>query len=133
MESRVLNFQRFFKALAVLIVFLISFSIPVCISFRVQEQAKNVRIKMDMGQLRNWAEVYRLTNKSYKGLETSPDLYRVFEDIKLMDGDAKVFVGNNYNSYCTRVSFKKGSFCIDDSGYIGKDNGICSSDTTKCD
>ena len=133
MESQALNLKRFFKALAVLIVFLISFSIPVVIAFNLEEQAKEMRIKMDMGQLKNWAEVYNLTNKSYEGFEKDPDLYRFFEDIELMDGEAKIFINQNYESYCSRVFFKRGSFCIDDTGHLGKDEGICSSEHTRCD
>ena len=133
MESRALNLKRFFKALALLIVFLISFSIPVVIAFNLEEQAKNMRIKMDMGQLKNWAEVYHLTNKSYEGFEKDPNLYRFFEDIEAMDGEAEIFINQNYESYCSRVFFKRGSFCIDDAGYFGKDEGICSSGYTKCD
>lgn len=132
MEAKALNVKRFFRASAALIVFLISFSIPVIIAFNVRERAMDMRIKMDMGQLKNWAEVYRLTNKSYKGFENDPDLYRFFEDIKSMNGEARIFIGKNHDSYCSTVFFKKGSFCIDDSGYTGRDNGICSFENTRC-
>ena len=132
MESRVLNCQRFFKALALLIVFLVFFSIPVMVAFNIEEDARNIRIRMDMNQLKNWAEVYRLTNKSYQGFENDPDLSRVFEDIKSMKGEVNIFVSENNDSYCSRVFFRKGSFCIDDSGYTGKDDGNCSSTFAKC-
>lgn len=133
MESQPLNLKRLFKALAVLIVFLISFSIPVVVAFNLEETAKDMRIKMDMGQLKNWAEVYRLENKSYEGFEKDPDLYRFFEDIGEMDGEVKIFINQNHESYCSRVFFKRGSFCIDNNGYFGEDKGICSSEYTKCD
>jgi len=132
MESRVLNLQRFFKALALLIVFLVFFSIPVMVALSIEEDARNTRIRMDMNQLKNWAEVYRLTNKSYEGFENDLDLFRVFEDVKSMGGEIKIFVNENDDSYCSRVFFRKGSFCIDDSGYTGKDYGNCSSVFTKC-
>jgi hypothetical protein len=99
-------------------------------SLAVQEQAKNMRIKMDMGQIRNWAEVYKLENKTYWGFEKDVDLERALADIKAMEGNAEIFVKGN--SYCVKVFFKKGSFCVDSSGYIGKDNGICSDKVVNC-
>ncbi|MFA5714503.1 MAG: hypothetical protein WC998_02020 [Candidatus Paceibacterota bacterium] len=132
MQSRSLNIGRFFKASAVLVVFTISISIPLGISFSVQESARNVRIMMDMRQIRDWAEVHQLGNKNYKGFEDNSELKRVFKDIEDMGGKAYIFVAGNYNSYCIKVDFKKGSRCIDNSGYIGKDNRVCSSYITRC-
>lgn len=132
MTEWLLSNKRFLKGLAVLIVFLISFSIPVIISFVIQEDAKNMRIKLDMGQLRNWAEVYRLENKNYKGFEIDPDIERAIKDIKDMSGSVHIFVGKKYDSYCVKAVFRKGSFCVDDSGYVGKDGGVCSPHVTKC-
>lgn len=133
MESEVLNIKRFFKASAVLIVFLISFSIPVVIAFNLEEQAKNTRIKMDMGQLMNWAQVYEVQNKSFKGFEVDPNLSQFFKDIESMNGKVNIFVSQDYKEYCSKVFFKKGSFCIDSFGYSGKDKGVCSIENTKCD
>lgn len=131
--GKALNAERAFKALAALIVFLISFSIPVFISLYVMEDARDTRIKMDMNSLKNWAQVYRMEEGSYGGFEANPELNVFFEDIKSMNGEAKIFVGEDYESYCVRVIFRKGSLCVDNSGYIGKDKGICSPSVTKCD
>lgn len=133
MEVEARNIQKIFKALAALFVFLISFSIPVLICMNVEEDARNARIRMDMGQIRNWAEVYKLNNKTYEGLGDDPDLKRSFEDIGSMGGTVSVFVGEQHGSYCARVFFRKGSFCVDSSGYAGKDKGICSPATANCD
>lgn len=133
MESQALNLQKLFKALAVLVVFLVFLSIPIIVGFRLEQQARDMRIKMDMGQLKNWAEVYRLTNKSYEGFENDPDLARFFDDIESMGGEVEIFIGENNDSYCARVFFSNSSFCIDDSGYITEDNGVCSSETSHCD
>jgi hypothetical protein len=132
METHSSNLQGLLKIIAVLAVFLVFFSIPVLLFWQTQEQAKNIRITMDMKQLKNWSEVYRIENKNYKGFEKNPDLNRFFEDIKSMEGEARIFVSNDYNAYCARVLFKKGSFCVDNLGYSGKDNGICSPGATKC-
>ena len=131
--DKALNSKTLSNAFAVLIVFLVSFSIPVFVCLFVMEDAKNARIKMDVGSLKNWAQVYQMEDGNYKGLETNGKLKMFFEDIKSMDGEAKVFVGKDYKSYCARVIFKKGSLCIDNSGYLGKDKGVCSSSITKCD
>lgn len=133
MESQALNLQKFFKALSVLVVFLVFLSIPIIIGFRLDQQARDMRIKMDMGQLKNWAEVYRLTNKSYEGFENDPDLARFFDDIESMGGEVDIFIGENNDSYCARVFFRKCSYCIDNSGYMTEDSGVCSSETPHCD
>jgi len=133
MENQALNLQKLFKVSAVLIVFLVFFSIPVIIGYRMEEKARDMRIKMDMGQLKNWAEVYRLTNKSYEGFENDPDLARFFEDIEAMGGEVNIFIGENNDSYCAEVFFRKCSYCIDNSGYMTEDNGVCSSETPRCD
>jgi len=132
MTEGIFKNEKFFRRLAVLVVFLVSFSIPILISIIIQEDARNVRIKMDMGQMRDWAEVYSIENNDYKGLGTDPDIERFLGDIKDMKGNVNIFVGKNYNSYCAIVSFKKGSFCVDASGYIGRDRGICSPHVTRC-
>lgn len=132
MESEALNVKKTFKALAALIVFLISFSIPVLTSLAIQERARSMRIRMDMGQIRNWAEVYKLKNRTYKGLEKDASLKGAFENIESMDGEVVIFIGKKYDSYCAKVVFKKDSFCVDDSGYLGKDKGVCSSESASC-
>ena len=133
MEAEARNIQKIFKAIAALFVFLISFSIPILICRSVEEDARNARIRMDMGQIRNWAEVYELENKTYEGLENDRELKRSFEDIGSMGGAVSVFVGEQHDSYCARVFFRKGSFCVDSSGYAGKDKGNCSSSRARCD
>lgn len=133
METESENIKKIFKALAALFVFLASFSVPVLICRSVEEDARNARIRMDMGQIRNWAEVYELKNKTYEGLGDNPELKRSFNDIGSMGGSVSVFVGEQHDSYCARVFFRKGSFCVDSSGYAGKDRGICSSAMTNCD
>ncbi len=127
------NIERVFRASAILVVFLISFSIPVGISFAVQEDARNMRIKMDMEQLRNWGEVYHLENKSYRGMENDDNIKKVFADIKEMKGATSIFVGKDHNSYCVKAIFRKGSWCVDNTGHAGKDDGVCSQYVTKCD
>jgi len=133
MEIEAANLQKIFKALAAFFVFLISFSIPVLFCINVEREARNTRIRMDMGQIRNWAEVYELKNKTYEGFENDSELARAMEDIRSMGGEASVFVAEDHGSYCVKVIFKEGSFCIDSRGYIGKDAGRCSSIETRCD
>lgn len=133
MEIEAANIQKIFKALAALFVFLVSFSIPIFFCMKVEGEARNMRIRMDMGQIRNWAEVYKMENKNYKEFGSDPDLDRAFEDIRSMGGDVSIFVGKDDNSYCARVFFDKGSFCVDNSGYMGRDSGKCSSEKTRCD
>jgi hypothetical protein len=118
-----------------LVVFAISLSLPLYVSYKTQQNAKVMRVKMDMNQLRNWAEVYKVENESYTGLGDNKEIKRVFEDIKSMDGTALIFVSDDGTKFCCRTDFsnrKLGNWCVDDSGYIG-DNGKCNTDYFQCD
>jgi hypothetical protein len=132
-DPRVLNAKKLFKATAILIVFIIGFSIPFFIITSIQDDAKNTRIKMDMNQLKLWAETYGLQRDNYKGLDEDREIIRVVEDIKSAGGDCSIFVNSNNVKYCAETSLTKenmGKWCADSSGQIGK--GICSKETYKC-
>lgn len=126
--------KKFFKALAVLVVFFSSFSVPFYLSYQTQERAKEARIKMDMGQLKNWAMVYELQNNDYEGLENDKEIKRVFEDIKSMGGNAYIFVSKDHKKYCCQTNFldkRFGSWCVDYTGRVGND-GKCDKNNIQC-
>jgi fructose-1,6-bisphosphatase len=126
--------KKFFKALAVLVVFFSSLSVPIFISYKTQMKAQEIRIKMDMGQIKNWATIYQLNNNNYYGLDRDSEINRVFEDIKLMDGDAHLFISKDFRKYCCQTNFldkKLGKWCVDYSGNIGI-NGECDKVNTRC-
>jgi hypothetical protein len=113
--------KKLFKGLAVLVVFLSSLFMPLCLSYKAQEKAKEMRVKMDMSQLRNWAEVYELNNQDYAGLENDLEIQRVFKSIESMGGVASIFVSSDSKKYCSQANFsnkKLGTWCVDDSGNV---------------
>jgi hypothetical protein len=120
--------------LAVLVVFTVSLLLPLYISYKTQQHAKVIRVKMDMNQLRNWAEVYKIENNNYTGLEDDKEIKRVFEDIKSMGGLAIIFVSEDNTMFCCRTNFSNtrlGSWCIDSFGHVGGD-GKCTANHIQC-
>jgi len=127
--------KKFFKALAVLVVFFSSLSVPLYISYKTQENARQMRVKMDMSQLKNWAEIYEVNNGNYLGLENDSNVLRSFEDIELMGGYTHIVVSSDSIKYCCQTRFAKkalGTWCVDSSGYMGKDGG-CDINNISCE
>jgi hypothetical protein len=127
--------KKFFKALAVLVVFFVSFSTPFYLSYKTQENAKALVVKINMSQLSNWAKIYELRNGDYYGLENNSEIKRIFDDIKSEGGNAYIFIDELSKKYCSEAKFTKkelGIWCIDSTGYIGK-KGNCTADTVSCE
>jgi len=128
------NIKIILKFLAIFVVFTVSLCLPLYVSYKTQQNAKVMRIKMDMNQLRNWAEVYRIENNNYIGLENDVEIKRVFEDIKTMDGLTVIFVSTDGKSFCCRTNFSNtrlGSWCVDNFGRVG-DDGKCTTNHIQC-
>jgi len=104
------------------------------ISYKTQENAKEMRIKMDMRQLKNWAIIYKINNDNYLNLEKDSEVSKVFKDIQSMGGNAYMVVSGDANKYCCQANFERkgGVWCMDSSGYIGKDDK-CSSVNISCE
>ena len=133
-SGEVQKIRRFFKALAVLAVFAASLSVPIYVSYKTQIRAQEIRIKMDMGQLKNWATVYELEHDDYNGLDRDSEITRVFEDIKSMGGDAHIFISKDAKKYCCQTKFSNkslDSWCVDYTGNIGGD-GKCEEGNVRC-
>jgi len=127
--------KKLFRALAVLVVFFSSMSLPLYLSYRTQENAKVIRVKMDMNQLNNWAKIYEVQNNDYIGFDNSKDVKRVFKDIESMGGVAHIFISKDGEKYCCKTEFlnkKLGTWCIDNFGSVGGD-GKCSANYVQCE
>lgn len=126
--------KKFFQALAVLVVFFSSLSMPLYLSYKAQGKAKQVRVKMEMGQLKNWGMIYQIENGSYNGLSNDPEIKKVFNDIKSMGGDAYIFISKDSKRYCCQANFLEkelGSWCVDHTGSL-QSNGKCDASNIKC-
>ena len=125
MEIRDKNREMLFRCLAALSVFSICFLTPIFAIKIISSSAKNSIIRMDMSTLRNWAEVYKVKNGDYGGRNGFEDIQRVVEDIEKQGGLCRIFEGGNH--YCAVASLNdaKGYWCVDDTGYIGRDYSGC--------
>jgi hypothetical protein len=130
-ERETEDFKKYLKILALFVVFFACFAVPFYCSYLAQEGAKKAMVKMDAAQLRNWAQIYRLKNGGYAGLEQDYEFSRVIISLRAMKGEAAVHIGPD--SYCAVLSFKETSFCVDGTGYVGKDEGFCSDNFLKCE
>lgn len=127
--------KKLFIGLAVLIIFCSSLAMPLYLSYKAQEKAKEMRVKMDMSQVSNWAQVYKINNQDYFGFDQDIELQRVFKDIASMDGTANIFISKDSKKYCCQVQFENknlGTWCVDDSGHAGA-NGQCEKNNIKCE
>jgi hypothetical protein len=124
--------ERLFKALAVLVMFLISFSAPIFVVSIIQSNAKDVRIKSNIKQIDLWAEVYQIQNESYLEMDNNEEMKRIILDINLSGGDGHIYINKNGSSFCatSKLRNKKSSWCVDSAGYSGVGN--CSQDKVKC-
>jgi len=132
--GQVEKFKKLFKVLAILVVFLVSLSLPIYIAHKTEIRARIIRVKMDMGQLKNWAMVYELEHSNYNGLDKDLEINRVFNDIKSMGGNAYIWVSKDNKKYCCQTSFSDknlGSWCVDYTGSVGS-NGKCDKNNIQC-
>jgi len=126
--------KKFFKILAVLIVFVSSLSVPMYLSYKTESDARKMRVRMDMGQLKNWAILYSIEHGDYAGIEDEPEIKRVFTDIKAMGGYAFIFASKDNKKYCCQTNFlnkELGSWCVDHTGSVGG-NGKCDINNVQC-
>lgn len=129
MDFTARNIEMLAKGIAVLVVFIISISLPLAISNSLQERARDAVIRSSFNQIKNWAQIYVIRNGTYEGLAMDLEIRKVVEHIYLQGGSCLIF-GNN-NEYCAKTTFnngKRGTLCIDSSGYIGSHALNCRSD-----
>ena len=127
--------KNFLKSLAILAVFTSSLFVPMYLSYKTQQNAKVMRVKMDMNQLKNWTKIYEIENINYAGLEDDAEIKRVFEDIKSMGGLSVIFISEDNTKFCCRTNFsntKLKTWCIDSLGHVG-DDGKCTINHIQCD
>ena len=123
-SGQVEKIKKLFKVLAVLVVFFSSLSLPIYIAHKTEMRAKEMRVKMDMGQLKNWTTIYLINNNSYKGLDKDSEINRVFNDIEAMGGNVDIWVSKDTRRYCCQANFSNKEFeswCVDYTGNVRND------------
>jgi hypothetical protein len=126
----------FFKILAIVVVFSLSLGFPILIFKKLEESANNLLIRKNLETVRNWAEIKRLKNGNYIGLEKDKEILNIFEKIKDFGGTAEIYLSANNNYYCAKTNFigsqKNKNWCIDSSNYSGADSSKCKPGFFQC-
>jgi hypothetical protein len=119
----------YLKILASLSVFFIFFFIPVLFFKNMEMKVQNMQVKENLNQLKIWAEVYRLRNKSYKGMENNYEVSTIIKTLNYMGKDCKLVL--DYNVYCVKAKKtdeKTKMWCVDSTGYAGQKINNCDYD-----
>jgi len=131
-DPRVVIYKKIFKVFAVLIVFIVSFSIPVFIFNDIKNKAESLRIKTEINQAKLWAEVYGLEKGTYKGLEKDEEINKIMLYIKYLGASSEILIKDDDKGYCINGGLKnKENWCVDYTGFVGE--GICLKDSAECD
>jgi len=131
-DSRVIIYKKIFKVAAVLIVFIVSFSIPIFIVNNIKDNAKSLMIKTEINQVKLWAEVYGLQNGTYEGMENNQEINKIMLYIKYLGANSEILIKDDNKGYCINGGLKnKENWCVDYTGFVGE--GICLKDSAKCD
>jgi len=123
------------RTVSVLVVFFVSFSIPLMIWKAVERNAKDARLMMEMGTAKNWAELYRIKNDDYQSFDSDIEMRKVLDDIESMDAEGLIIVSDSGEEYCFETSFrdkKTKPWCVDSTGYLGEGMGLCSKGHANC-
>ena len=130
MDYGVKNIEVIFEGFVVLIVFGISFFTPLVISRMALGVAMDAVIRIELNNIRNWGEIYKLKNGNYGGLNNDKEIKRIGADIKIQGGRLSLF--ENKTNYCAKSKLRNGFWCVDDSGYGGSGYSNCADKHYRC-
>ncbi|HOS87888.1 MAG TPA: hypothetical protein PL093_00355 [Candidatus Pacearchaeota archaeon] len=126
----------FFRSLSAIIVFGLSFSIPIFIFQQLKISAYNTIIQQNMESFKNWAMIYNIKKNTYQGLLTDINIIKEQEEIKKIGSKIDIYIDSNGQSYCAKTNFiglsKNKIYCVDSFGYSGYDGYCGSLDIPKC-
>lgn len=122
----------FLRAVALTVVFVVFFTIPIFVFNHLKESANNVLIQRDLETIRNWAEIDKIKKGNYSGLANEIEIIRKKIDIKVLGGELELYISPKKNSYCAKSKFsgskKKQVWCVDSTGYSGLSLNGCTSE-----
>lgn len=122
----------FLRAVALTVVFVVFFTIPIVVFNNLKESANNVLIQRDLETIRNWAEIDKIKKGNYSGLANDIEIIRKKIDIKSLGGELELHINLKKNNYCAKSKFsgskKKQYWCVDSTGYSGPVLNGCTSE-----
>jgi len=121
--------QDYFKILACLSVFFIFFFIPVCVFRSMEMKVENMQTKENLNQLKMWAEVYRIKNRGYEGMENNYEVSTIVKTLNYMGKDCELILA--HDSFCAKAKKtdeKTKMWCVDNTGYSGPEINNCDYD-----
>lgn len=116
------------------VVFLFFFSIPVLTINQIKKVDNENKVKNDFKQIEAWAQIYKIQNGTFEGFENDIEIRMIKIDLIATTGEEmQMFFDDNYNSFCVKARTNKDNvYCIDDSGYMGKDASGCYQGSGRC-
>lgn len=110
-------------------VFGVSLGAPILFFKSLEESANNLLIRKNLETIRNWAEIKKLKNGNYFGLENDSEILNISKKIKDLGGVMEIYLSVNNNYYCAKSNFiksqKNKNWCVDSSNYSGSESLQC--------
>jgi hypothetical protein len=109
------------------LVFLFFFSIPVLTVTQIQKVDNENKVKYDLRQIEAWAQVYKMKSGTFQDFENDVEIRMLKIDIAAMTGkNIEMHFSEGYQNFCVKANTNKNNtYCVDDSGYLGKENEGC--------
>lgn len=116
------------------LVFMFFFSIPLFTITQMQKIDNENKVKSDLRQLEAWAQVYKIKSGTFQDFENDVEIRMIKIDIAAMTGkNIEMYFSDNYESFCAKaITSKKNTYCVDDSGYLGKEFEGCVEGVGSC-
>jgi hypothetical protein len=127
--------KDYLKCLAAISVFFIFFFIPILFFRNMQLKIENMQVRENLNQLTMWAQVYKVKNKSFKGMENNYEISKIVKTLSYMGKDCILILDND--SFCVKAKVtdeKTRRWCVDSIGYAGPKFNNCDYDKQiKCE
>jgi hypothetical protein len=118
--------KDYLKILACFSVFFIFFFIPILFFRSMELKVENMQVKENLNQVKMWAEVYKIKNKTFKGIEDDYEISMIVRTLSYMGKDCKLI--SNNNAFCVKAKVtdqKTKMWCVDNTGYAGPETNNC--------
>jgi len=128
------------ELLVVIAIIMLLITINILAVTNYRDKGKDARIESVLGQLRSVAAMIQHDANSYQGICDSKNhtlndqnnmLKTIEDDVKKLNNQKDVICHSNEVSYCSSSPLTTANgFCVDSTGYAGRDKNICSRNAT---